>query len=233
MSKRRPGAPADLEELRPNYFVVHNPLVGVVLRGEGERDGDRFILTSWRREGLLARLRARQFKVLTLADQIAALPELPAVAPLGPTITRPLASGERISLFAGPDGWQPAPPAPDTPDAVLLRHGQLIRRRKGRGPGDYYLVATGTLQPLAEDKALLVGYARIAHDGRRTLTLTPPAQGLRLPDLPLPAAHRTLLGRLAEPSRDGWHLPPESVELVSALLARLGLVLHYQKPDSR
>lgn len=226
-SRRRPGAPADLEELRPNRFVVHNPLAGVVLRGEGERDGDRFTLTTWRREGLLARLRARQFKVLTLADQIAALPGLPAAAPLGPPQLRPLARGERVSLFVGPTGWQPAPPAPDAPATVLLRPGQVIRRRKGRGPADYFLVAPGTLRPLAEDEALRHGYARVAHEGPAVVALALDEAGSLLPDLPLPAAHRALLGRLAERTPAGWRVPPDAVAHVEALLTRLGLVAQH------
>lgn len=88
MSRRRPGAPADLEEVRPDLFVVHNPAAGPVLRGEGLREGDRFRLTSWRREGLVARLRDRGFVVLTLTDQIAALPPLPVAPSPGEPFTR-------------------------------------------------------------------------------------------------------------------------------------------------
>ncbi|NTU83127.1 MAG: hypothetical protein HGA45_27780, partial [Chloroflexales bacterium] len=83
-SKRRPGAPADLEEVRPNRFIVYNPAASSTLRGEGEREGDRFLLTTWRRDGLIARLRAKSFLVLTLADQIGALPDLPRPAPPRP-----------------------------------------------------------------------------------------------------------------------------------------------------
>jgi hypothetical protein len=224
-SKRRPGAPADLEEVRPNRFVVHNPLVGSTLRGEGEREGDRFTLTTWRREGLLARLRSRQFKVLTLADQVAALPGLPPAVPLGPPAARPLAAGERISVFAGPRGWEPAPSAPGAPAAVELRPGQVIRRRKGRGPGDFYLVAPGTLRPLGEDDALRQGYAQLAQPGPAPVALAAGDGGRSLlPDLPLPAEHRALMGRLADRADEGWLVAEGADELVAALLARLGLV---------
>jgi hypothetical protein len=43
-SRRRPGATCDLEEVRPDLFVVYNPAAGPALRGEGERNGDRFQL---------------------------------------------------------------------------------------------------------------------------------------------------------------------------------------------
>jgi hypothetical protein len=222
-SKRRPGAPADIEELRPELFVVHNPAAGPTLRGEGEREGDRFRLTTWRREGLIARLRARGFAVLTLDDQIAALPELPP-ARLGPPLTRPFATGERVSVFGGePPGWLPAPPAPDDPQAVLVREGQVIRRRKGRGPASYALAARGGLRPLSEDEALRHGYAELAHEPPAPVKLLPVEQGLLLPELLLPAAHRALLGRFATRTTAGWLIQPGAEALAAALLARLKL----------
>jgi hypothetical protein len=226
-SKRRPGAPADIEELRPDLFVVHNPAAGPTLRGEGEREGDRFRLTTWRRDGLIARLRARGFAVLTLADQIAALPGLPPAAPLGPPLPRSFASAERVSVFGGdPPGWRPAPPAPGEPDAPLIGEGQVIRRRKGRGPASYALVARGGLRPLGEDEALRHGYAELSLGLPAPIELQPGEQGPLLPDLPLPAAHRSLLGRFAARTGDGWLISAGAVELAAALLARLGLRLH-------
>lgn len=227
-SKRRPGAPADLEELRPNLFVVHNPAAGPTLRGEGEREGDRFQLTGWRRDGLIARLRTKSFLVLTLADQIAALPALPPADPLGPTIARALALGERISFFGlaegAPPGWLPAPLA-ESPGAVSLREGWVVRRRKGRGPGSYYRVARGTLRPLREDEAVRYGYALVALDGPVPVMPTPSEDGALLPDLLLPAEHRVLLGRIAERDTEGWRYATRDAPLVAALLARLGLDL--------
>jgi hypothetical protein len=224
-SKRRPGAPADLEELRPQLFLVHNPAMGPTLRGEGEREGDRFRLTSWRRDGLMARLRARGFAILTLADQVAALPALPQPPSLGPALSRALAGGERLSVFAAnPLGWHPAPADPAAPGAVLLHEGQVIRRRKGRGPGSFYQVAPGTLRPLDEDAALRLGYASL--DAPVPLEAQQVQGKLLLPDLPLPRAHRTLLGRFAEPSAEGWRFAPEELPLVEALLGRLGLIFH-------
>lgn len=223
-SRRRPGAPADLEELRPDHFVIHNPAAAPVLRSEGIREGDRFQLTSWRRDGLIARLRARGFVVLTLADQIAALPALPAMPAAGAPLVRALAPGERISSFAAdPPGWQPAPSV--APGSVQLHEGWIIRRRRGRGPASYYRVSGRSLAPLDEAAALRLGYALIAEQGGATVAATPADQGWLLPDLPLPPEHRRLLGRLATHTRAGWHVSTSAKPLVSALLARLGLGL--------
>jgi hypothetical protein len=224
MSRRRPGAPADLEEVRPDLFVVHNPAAGPVLRGEGLREGDRFRLTSWRREGLVARLRDRGFVVLTLTDQIAALPPLPVAPSPGEPFTRQLAPGERISYFAAdPPGWHPAPnPAPDR---VSLREGWIIRRRKGRGPPDYYCAGHGTFAPLDETAALRLGYALIEQEGGASLLAIRVGEGWQLPDVPLPPEHRRLFGRFATHTRAGWLIPAAALPLATALLARLGLHL--------
>lgn len=226
-SKRRPGAPADLEELRPGLFAVHNPAAGPTLRGDGEREGDRFRLTTWRREGLLARLRGRGFEVLTLADRIAGLPALPLAEPPGRTVLRPLASGEQINYFAArPLGWQPVPTPPDNPATALLRAGWVIRRRRGRGPWRYALVAPAALRPLGEDEALRHGYATAALEGPAPLTLIAEERGgWRVPDLPLPTEHRQLLGRIATRVPGGWVVSNDALDLVVALLGRLGLTV--------
>lgn len=232
--KRRPGAPADLEEVRPNLFFVYNPAAGPTLRGEGEREGDRFRLTGWRRDGLVARLRAKSFTVLTLADQIAALPALPPPTPLGPPVIRPPAAGERVSYFApaGPGqlpGWQPAPPAEADPAAQALREGWVIRRRKGRGPGAFAQVARGGLRPLDENEALRQGLAQAALAGPAPVRATPGPAGHLLPELPLPAEHRALLSRLADRGPDGWAIAEGAGALVAELLARVGLALQIEE----
>jgi len=226
-SRRRPGAPCDIEELRPGLFIVHNPAAGPVLSGEGEREGDRFRLTSWRRDGLVARLRSRGFDVLTLADQIDALPPLATAVPPGDPVRHQPAAGDRISHFAGrPLGWAPAPSAPAPPGAVELRVGWVIRRRRGRGPADYFRVAgPGRLVGLDPDEALLAGYAQAALDAPDPVALAPAPDGLLLPDLPLPAPHRALLGRFADRAPDGWRIAAEARPLLADLLARLGLLL--------
>lgn len=234
-SKRKPGAPADLEEVRPGLFFVHNPAAGPTLRGEGDREGDRFRLTSWRREGLVARLRARSFTVLTLADQIAAVPDLPPATPPGPPVVRPLAAGERVSYFAPPGdghplGWRPAPEAGG---AVTLREGWVIRRRKGRGPGSHYLVAPGALRPLDADEALRRGLAQVALAGPAPIMARPAEGGWLMPEPPLPSAHRALLPRIADRAAVGWLVTPEALPLARALLARAGLALQIEEaaPD--
>jgi hypothetical protein len=221
VSRRRPGASCDLEEIYPDAFLVHNPAIGPLLSGEGERNGDRFRLTGWRREGLIGRLRSRTFVVHTLADQIAALPDLPTPPPLGATVIRPESRAERISMFAAdPPGWAPAP---TLPNGTQLHEGDVIRRRRGRGPASFFLVGPGgAFQPLGEDAALRLGYARIASQ-QPAVALQPTDNDALLNDLPLPDAHRLLMGRLATATRAGWQIPLVSIPLVELLLARLGV----------
>ena len=223
-SRRRAGAPCDFEEARPGLFIIHNPAIGPALRGEGDREGDRFTLTSWRGEGLVARLRARSFTVLTLADQAAALPGLPAVDPPGASLAHTLAASERISYFAAePLGWEPAPDA--GPGAVSLREGWALRRRRSRGPFSYYQLVGGTLAPRGEDAALRIGYAQATIAGALAVAVAPVEGGHLLADLPLPAAHRRVLGRIAEHTPQGWVISPTGIPAAAAILARLGVNL--------
>jgi hypothetical protein len=213
-----------LEEARPGLFIIHNPAIAPALRGEGDREGDRFTLTSWRGEGLVARLRARSFTVLTLADQAAALPGLPAVDPPGAPLDHTLAANERISYFAAaPLGWAPAPEA--GPGVVRLREGWALRRRRSRGSFSYYQLVAGTLALRGEESALRIGYAQAALAGAQPITVVPAEGGGLLPDLPLPAAHRRLLGRIADHTPQGWLVSPTGLPAAAAILARLGLTL--------
>lgn len=224
-SKRRPGAACDLEEVRPGLFLVHNPALGPLLRGEGDREGDRFRLTTWRGDGLVARLRARAFVVVTLADQIADLPGPPATDPPGATFYRDLAADERLSTFvAEPPGWAPVPLSAESPPRAVLRQGWVLRRRRGRGAADYYRLVGANLVPLPEDAAILYGYAQAAHTGPLSVALAPAPGGRLLPDIPMPTKQRLLLGRLATKGRDGWLVPAESLGLVRGVLARLGII---------
>jgi hypothetical protein len=223
-TRRRPGATCDFEEVRPGLFIVHNPALGPVLRGEGERDGDRFTLTSWRSDGLMARLRARSFVVQTLVDQAEALPRLPPATAPGEPVRHQLAANERVSYFAPrPLGWAPAPPA--GPAAVELRQGWLLRRRRSRGPFGYYQLVGASLAPRGEEAALLAGYAQAALLGADPLQAAPAPGGHLLPDLPLPLAHRNLLGRIASHSPAGWLVAEPGLPAASALLARLKIRL--------
>ncbi|PDW02819.1 hypothetical protein [Candidatus Viridilinea mediisalina] len=224
MTKRRPGARADLEEVRPRRFVIHNGAVGPALRGEGLREGDRFTLTSQRGAGVVARVRGRGFTVLTLADQIAKLPPLPSVAPLGAALLHPLQKHERISHLSGsPPAWQPAPVSTEQPQSVRLYVNAIIRRRKGRGPSSYALVTTTGFQALDEDAALLRGYALAAQADPSAVAVATLHNGdYLLPDLLLPSAQRTLMGRIATKHETGWQFAPADLPLVQALLECLG-----------
>ncbi|WP_129627122.1 hypothetical protein [Candidatus Oscillochloris fontis] len=218
-SRRRPGATCDFEEVQPGLFIIHNPALSPVLRGEGEREGDRFRLTSWRGAGMIARLRARSFVVFTLYDQVAALPDLPHAAPLGPAFSRELAPNERISTFiADPLGWAPVPSL--SPSTAELREGWVVRRRRSRGPATYAQIQHGNFIACDEDRALRLGYAQVAP---ATIIAPTTPQGVLLPNLPLPHAHQRLLGRMATPNPHGWVVSPEALPYVTALLARLGV----------
>ena len=61
--KSRARSVIDLEEVRPHIFQIHYPRVVSTLKGEGVINGQQFELTSWRREGLLARLRERGSRI--------------------------------------------------------------------------------------------------------------------------------------------------------------------------
>lgn len=223
-SRRRPGTSCDFEEVRPGLFIIHNPALGPTLRGEGEREGDRFVLTSWRGEGLIARLRARSFVVHTLADQIAALPGLPHVAPPGEPLTHQLAANERISYFAAdPLGWVPVSEV--EPGVVTLREGWALRRRRARGSFNYYQLLGGAFVLRNEDIALRVGYALVALTCPHQICPIPAEGGYILPALPLPSAHQRLLGRIATQTAQGWLVSSVGMPVATALFARLGLHL--------
>jgi hypothetical protein len=177
-----------------------------------------------RREGLLARLRARGFEVRTLHDQIAALPALPPAILPGASVTRHPAVGERISFFAAnPPGWQPVPADPADPARLHMRENWIVRRRRGRGSADYYRLAGASLQPLTEDDALMAGYAQIAASDPAVIRIEPVEAAWLLPLPPLPRAYAQLLGRFARSSKPGWTIDPSGLDLARRLLARLGL----------
>jgi hypothetical protein len=230
MSKRRPGASSDLEEVRPNLFIVHNPALRPLLRGEGEVTGDRFLLTSQRREGLIARLRVRSFIVRTIDDLLTYLPGLPPIQPPGLPVVRLLASGERFSRLGGsPPAWQPIAPLPDrTPSQVELLPGEVVRRRHGRGAPEFVLIGgtrTANLEfkPLSEDLALLHAFAHISLRSPSSIALAVEGDGFLLPDLPLPTAYETFLRRIAEKTKPGWHIPAAGLPYVKDILDRLGI----------
>src|SRR5437867_3538347 len=121
----------DLEEIGPNRFLVHNQRARRLLKGEGTMVGRLFELTTWRREGLLARLHERGFNVRTLADLASNLPTPPPPPPIGGMGWRPLTHAiEQISHF----------------DLHNLRWRPLAAERRDGAPG-LTLYAGGLLRP--------------------------------------------------------------------------------------
>ena len=224
------GKPYDIEEIAPGRFIVRDPRAKTILKGEGDLEGQFFTLRSWRREGLLARLRGRGFRVLTLEDRIRRLPPLPAPLPTGSSFWLPLPDDERWSVFDPQHlDWIPVPV--EVRDGIaggVIRQGQVIRRRRGRGVPRYALVAAGaTLRTIDETGALMRGYAgatptrlKARRDGERIV----------LPAHPLPPPHRRLLSRMAIDTVDRCPV----IELkawtpVQEIYARLGVLLSLEK----
>ena len=206
-----------------------------LLRGEGTIEGRFFELTTWRRDGLLGRLRLRGFQIVTLADQIEALPTPPPAPPLQEPCWRALTTPiERFSFF-DPQTLAWAPISPETRDSaqvVVARAGLVLRRRKGRGAPAFYLGLAergGTLglSPLSETESLLTGYAQAADQPGLRLQATRAGQDelWHLPEVELPPPHRTLLRRLLQ-ERDGPGVVGRGgLALAQELFARLGVRL--------
>lgn len=241
--KRQQPRPAiDLEEIAPGRFVVNHPQLRGLLKDEGIFKGQIFELTTWRREGLLARLRARNFRVRTLAEQIEALPAPPHPPRGGATGWRAAAGrAERLSYF-DPRAldWRPLDVEEREGTAgVPLRSGWAIRRRAGRGgPASFYMVVPARngveLQPVDETNAILAGYAAaVAADDRPLIVERRAGEGgesrdevrLLLPKVELPPAYRELLRKIAEPGPEGPLTDRRGWPLAEALFNRLGLRL--------
>ena len=230
----------DLDEIAPNRFLVHSQHVKALLKGEGVIAGPMFELTTWRRQGLLARLRDRGFAVRTLVDRIAALPAPPPPPPIGDAGWRALGSPVEHFSWFDPErvNWRPAElEARDGVAGVRLRDGWVLRRRKGRGASSYYLAfrerAGGIgMRPLGEAEAILAGYAQAqARDGRPWLVERGHASdgasghGLLLPDVLLPPSFREVLQLLARETAEGWLVDQQAWPLAQALFERLGVRL--------
>jgi hypothetical protein len=108
---------------------------------------------------------------------------------------------------------------------VSLREGWALRRRRSRGSFSYYQLVAGTLASRGEDSVLRIGYAQAALAGHSLISAAPTEGGHLLPDLSLPAAHRRILGRIAEHTPQGWLVSPAGLTAATAILARLGLRL--------
>jgi hypothetical protein len=241
-SSKQPRRPAvDLEEIAPNRFLIHTPRANALLKDEGSLEGRLFDLTTWRRAGLIARLRERGFGVRTLADRLEALPEPPPPPPIGGPGWRPLASPiEQISHFdLRRLRWHPL--GPETRDGlvgVTVYDGWVLRRRKGRGGSSYYLAFKERgggigLRSLDETAAILAGYAQaLALDPRPLLaerrlaaSSTQTRDRLLLPDVELPPPYRAVLESISEKSDEGPLVDERSWPLAQELFGRLGVRL--------
>jgi hypothetical protein len=231
--KRHARPAIDLEEIAPNRFLLHNQQTHALLKGEGTIEGRLFELTTWRRDGLLARLRARGFRVRTLPDMVAGLPAPPPAPPIGGAGWRPLASAiEQISHFDLRNlRWHAvAPQQRDGVHGVMLWAGWVLRRRKGRGLASYYLALAEHdggigLRALDETTAILTGYAQASALDDRPLLAKRRESQILLPDVDLPPAHRALLQRVATESKEGLLVDEQGWELALTVFGRLGVRL--------
>jgi hypothetical protein len=231
-----PWQPPDLDEIRPDRFVINNEKVRPFLRGEGEREGVFFQLQTTRRAGWIARLRMAGFNVRTLIDRINALPSIGSGIELGPEAIRPLATARE--RFATWDShrlrWRDAPIEPiDNVPAVRLHVNEPLRRRKGRGGGDYFIAVPERpgrigLKPVKEVDAIVHAYGLLASRGRPAILhyvettdgyLVPANQSL------LPEPHREALARLALDHAERWVFAPDQFTLAEEIFEKLGIRL--------
>jgi hypothetical protein len=207
--------PPDLDEFRPDRFVISNEKVRPLLRGEGERDGHFFHLQSARREGWLARLRAAGFNVRTLADRVRSLPGLRDDIRIGAEGIRELATArERIAAW-DPDRlrWRDLPVREqDGRHVVVLRVNEAIRRRRSRTGGEFFITAAERgdrigLVPVSETDALLHAYGALAVSGQPAVVYFGLADGgytVASDQALLPAPHREVLDHLADDDAPPW-----------------------------
>ncbi len=224
--------PVDLDEVRPNRFLIHNLKTKAVLRGEGVTVGNIFELTGWRREGLLARLRMRGFTVRTIDDRIATLPPLPVPVPYGDLVMRDLQHPkERYARFDQVEIRWINVKAEEGARQVQIGAGWVLQRRRGRGHADHYLATQEKpdrigLLPLSETGAIMMGYAQATADGERTLRLEVVDDGHRLPsDLLLPPPHREVLKAIGDRVRGTTIISPAGLEQAQRLFETLKLIL--------
>jgi hypothetical protein len=226
-----------LEECAPNVFIVHDIRVRPFLHGEGNYVGNRFVLTSWRRDGLFARIRERGLDVASLDAQIAALPALPVMPPLADAPRWHLLGhdDERWSYYDATTRSIAVCAMASHRErmAVALIPGWVVRRRRGRGAGEWYRTApqgTDTIQfsRIDEDTAILCGLAQAALHHHAPLPVTvvaPEMVQLVTPVLPQPYQH--CAKRWAIGMRDGttWQLPSTHLDWMHRLLHRLAIAV--------
>lgn len=226
----------DLDEIRPDRFIIKNDKLRPLLKGEGVTSGKFFELVTWRRDGLIGRIRDRGFNVRTIEDRIALLAEIEQVPAPGEPGVRVLSQAkERIASFDRTQlKWADVPIIEhNRQSAVQLRDHEPIRRRKGRGSGDYYITSLTpsrqiNLLPVAETTALLHAYGQIAaSDQPVVLQYTVQDDLYLLPQqqMVLPLRHRETLLTLALDKAAPWTFPQKVLPMVEAIFAKLGIAL--------
>lgn len=226
---RRP----DLEEVRVNTFLIADTAMIPILRGEGTVNGHSFTLTSARGQGLIARLRTRNYRVVTLKDKIDRLTELPTVEAPGNLLQ--IETGARDQWFHFDSDtltWQAVEAQTNGSRLfVAFEEHRVARRRRSRTSGDYFRIerlpnGTPQLTPLKEDTALLLGYAHATYEADIEIDNTANADGsYSLPvEFSLPPAYRTMLELLAEShDKQTMHFSAAGWPLAVRLLHRLNL----------
>jgi hypothetical protein len=221
-----------LEEYAPGRFIVHDVRVRPFLHGEGELIGNRFVLHSQRGAGLLARIRQRGLVVWALTDQIAALPDLPRLAPMGAPITHPARARDRWSIYEPTRRVFVACEQTTNTGSLLvhLQYGAVAWCRQGRAGGDYWYVAT---QPLGryELRALTIDEMRryalaLACDVAPPIVVTPHDADMFACQMPeLPQAFQQVWERLAryDATAAHWLFTGAVSPLVDAFARQAGL----------
>jgi hypothetical protein len=235
--KQSRASAIDLEEIAPNRFLVHTPRINALIKGEGDIAGRLFELTSWRRDGLIARLRERGFEVRTLGDQLDKLPGPPPAPPIIAPGWRALASAiEQISHFdLRTLRWHPLTPEKRAgASGVTIYDGWVLRRRKGRSASSFFLAFRERgggigLRPLSETEALLAGYAQALEFDPRPLLVARRGDALLLPDVELPPPYRKLLESISKAGEEGPLVSARSWPLAQELFAKLGVRLSIEE----
>lgn len=223
-----------IEEYAPGRFIVHDVRVRPFLHGEGELVGNRFVLHSQRGAGLLARIRQRGLAVWALTDQIAALPDLPRLAPMGAAIVHPARARDRWSIY------QPTQRAFVACDStthagqlvVALPLGGIAWCRQGRSGGEYWYVAPRPtegyeLQALTRDRMRLCALA-LACDEAPPIVVTPHDADTFACQIPeLPEAFQQMWERLTryDAATAHWVFAGAHSALIDAFARQAGLNL--------
>ncbi|HEY0737628.1 MAG TPA: hypothetical protein VGD69_22110 [Herpetosiphonaceae bacterium] len=235
----QPWQPPDLDEIRPDRFIINNDKVRPVLRGEGVTVGKFFELVTWRREGLIGRIRMRGFNVRTLEDRVTTLRGVKSVDPPGAEGVRVLHHPkERIAHFDSARlHWCDLPTIDHGgKPAVRLPVNVAIRRRKGRGHADYYITATvghGEINfvPTKEVAALIHAYSQIAQEHTPVVRYTLADEIYTIPrqQALLPPQHQEVLEMLAVDKAEPWSIPAPVFDLAAGVFAKLGIDLQPQQ----